>query len=46
MSYDVILDTTGLDGEYYLYAANLQHLANFDEDAPTGGMMTKIVVTP
>ena len=46
MSYDVILDTTGLDGDYYLYAANLQHLANFDEDAPTGGMMTKIVVTP
>jgi FtsP/CotA-like multicopper oxidase with cupredoxin domain len=45
MSFDVILDTTGLDGEYYLYAANLQYLAN--NDAPgLGGMMTKIVVTP
>ena len=46
MSYDVILDTTGLGGDYYLYAANLQYLANYDEDAPTGGMMTKIVVNP
>jgi FtsP/CotA-like multicopper oxidase with cupredoxin domain len=47
MSADVILDTTGIPaGDYYLYAANLQYLANFDEDAPTGGMMTKIVVNP
>jgi FtsP/CotA-like multicopper oxidase with cupredoxin domain len=47
MSADVILDTaTVAAGEYYLYAANLQYLANFDEDAPTGGMMTKIVINP
>ena len=46
MSADVILDTAGVaPGDYYLYAANLQYLANFDEDEPTGGMMTKIVVT-
>jgi len=46
MSADVILDTAGVDpGEYYLYAANLQYLAN--NDAPgLGGMMTKIVVNP
>jgi FtsP/CotA-like multicopper oxidase with cupredoxin domain len=45
MSADVILDTTDVPaGDYYLYAANLQYLANFDEDAPTGGMMTKIVI--
>ena len=45
MSADVILDTAGVaPGDYYLYAANLQYLANFDEDEPTGGMMTKIVV--
>ncbi|MDW7773931.1 MAG: multicopper oxidase domain-containing protein [Desulfobulbaceae bacterium] len=47
MSADVILDTAGIPaGEYYLYAANLQFLANYDENAPTGGMMTKIVVNP
>ena len=47
MSADVILDTTGgRAGEYYLYAANLQYLANNDEDQPTGGMMTKIVINP
>ena len=46
MSADVILDTAGVPaGEYYLYAANLQYLAN--NDAPgLGGMMTKIVVNP
>ncbi len=45
MSADVILDTAGVPpGNYYLYAANLQYLANYDEDAPTGGMMTKIVI--
>jgi FtsP/CotA-like multicopper oxidase with cupredoxin domain len=45
MSADVILDTAGVPaGEYYLYAANLQYLANFDEEQPTGGMMTKIVI--
>jgi hypothetical protein len=44
MSADVILDTTGVPvGEYYIYAANLQYLAN--NDAPgLGGMMTKIVI--
>jgi FtsP/CotA-like multicopper oxidase with cupredoxin domain len=47
MSADVILDTSGIPaGEYYIYAANLQYLANFDEDEPTGGMMTKIVINP
>jgi FtsP/CotA-like multicopper oxidase with cupredoxin domain len=45
MSADVILDTASVaPGEYYLYASNLQYLANNDEDAPTGGMMTKIVI--
>ena len=45
MSADVILDTAGVPaGEYYLYAANLQYLANNDEDANLGGMMTKIVI--
>jgi hypothetical protein len=44
MSADVILDTTGVPpGDYYLYAANLQFLAN--NDAPgLGGIMTKIVI--
>jgi len=46
MSADVILDTAGVAaGEYYLYAANLQYLANNDENEPSGGMMTKIVIT-
>ena len=45
MSADVIFDTAGVPaGEYYLYAANLQYLANNDEDANLGGMMTKIVI--
>jgi FtsP/CotA-like multicopper oxidase with cupredoxin domain len=46
MSADVILDTTGVPaGDYYLYAANLQYLANNDEVGPEyGGMMTKIVI--
>jgi len=40
-SADVILDTTGIPtGTYYLYAANLNYLSNFDEDF--GGMMTEI----
>ena len=44
MSVDAILDTTGVPaGEYYLYASNLQYLAN--NDAPgLGGMMTMIVI--
>ena len=47
MSADVILDTTGVPaGDYYLYAANLQFLANNDQAADYGGMMTKIVVNP
>jgi FtsP/CotA-like multicopper oxidase with cupredoxin domain len=45
MSADVILDTSGVPaGEYYLYASNLQYLANNDEAADLGGMMTKIVI--
>ena len=41
MSVDVILDTTGIaPGTYFLYAANLQYLSNYDEDF--GGMMTEI----
>ena len=45
MSADVILDTAGAaPGEYYLYAANLQYLANDDEVADLGGMMTKIII--
>ncbi len=45
MSADVILDTAGVPaGEYYLYTTNLQYLANNDEDANLGGMMTKIVI--
>jgi FtsP/CotA-like multicopper oxidase with cupredoxin domain len=40
-SADVILDTTGIpSGTYYLYAANLNYLSNYDEDF--GGMMTEI----
>ena len=40
-SADVILDTTGIAaGTYYLYAANLNYLSNYDEDF--GGMMTEI----
>ena len=44
MSYDVILDTAGVQpGDYYLYASNLQYLAN--NDAPgMGGMITKIEI--
>jgi FtsP/CotA-like multicopper oxidase with cupredoxin domain len=42
-SRDVILDTTGVPaGTYYLYASNLQYLANNDEVADLGGMMTEI----
>jgi FtsP/CotA-like multicopper oxidase with cupredoxin domain len=38
---DVILDTTGIaTGTYYLYAANLNLLSNYQEDF--GGMMTEI----
>ena len=45
MSADVILDTSGVPaGEYYLYASNLQYLANNDEARDLGGMMTKIVI--
>jgi hypothetical protein len=43
MSADVILDTTGVaPGTYYLYAANLNYLSNYNEDF--GGMMTEIVI--
>ncbi len=45
MSTDVILDTTGVAaGTYYLYAANLNYLSNYNEDF--GGMMTEIVINP
>ena len=45
MSADVILNTAGVaPGEYYLYASNLQYLANNDQAADLGGMMTKIVI--
>jgi FtsP/CotA-like multicopper oxidase with cupredoxin domain len=45
MSADVILDTTGVvAGTYYLYAANLNYLSNYNEDF--GGMMTEIVISP
>jgi FtsP/CotA-like multicopper oxidase with cupredoxin domain len=45
MTADVILDTTGVPaGEYYLYASNLHYLANNDQAADLGGMMTKIVI--
>jgi FtsP/CotA-like multicopper oxidase with cupredoxin domain len=40
---DIILDTTGVaPGTYYLYAANLNYLSNYQEDF--GGMMTEIRV--
>ncbi len=43
MSADVILDTTDVPvGTYYLYAANLNYLSNYNEDF--GGMMTEIVI--
>jgi FtsP/CotA-like multicopper oxidase with cupredoxin domain len=45
MAADLILDTTGIaPGTYYLYAANLNYLSNYQEDF--GGMMTEIVVNP
>jgi FtsP/CotA-like multicopper oxidase with cupredoxin domain len=45
MTADVILDTAGIPaGEYYLYASNLHYLANNDQVADLGGMMTKIVI--
>jgi len=45
MSADAILNTAGVPaGEYYLYASNLQYLANNDEATDLGGMMTKIVI--
>jgi hypothetical protein len=49
MSADVILDTTGTCAgpdpcTYYLYAANLNYLSNYNEDF--GGMMTEIVINP
>jgi hypothetical protein len=45
MSADVILDTAGVPaGTYYLYAANLNYLSNYNEDF--GGMMTEILISP
>jgi FtsP/CotA-like multicopper oxidase with cupredoxin domain len=45
-SYDVIVDTTGTTtgDRYYLYATQLDHLTNNDDDY--GGMMTEIVIIP
>jgi len=43
MAADVILNTTGVaPGTYYLYAANLNYLSNYQQDF--GGMMTEIVI--
>ena len=39
-SADVILDTTGLSGTYFLYSTNLQQLSNDAENF--GGLMTEI----
>jgi FtsP/CotA-like multicopper oxidase with cupredoxin domain len=45
MTTDVILDTNGVPaGDYYLYAADVQFLANYTEAQDLGGMMTKIVI--
>lgn len=45
MAADVILDTSSITpGTYYLYASNLNHLSNYNEDF--GGMMTEIVINP
>ena len=42
-SYDVILDTTGIEpGTYLLYTTNLNYLSNDREDF--GGMMTEITI--
>lgn len=44
-AYDILLNTAGVPaGTYFLYATNLNNLANNTEDF--GGMMTEIVVTP
>ena len=42
---DAILDTTGLPvgGRYFIYNANLHHLAN--DTSNFGGMMTEIRIT-
>jgi hypothetical protein len=45
MTTDEILDTNGVPaGDYYLYAADVQFLANYTEAQDLGGMMTKIVI--
>ena len=41
-SADVILDTTGLSGTFFLYTTNLHRLANAGQNF--GGQMTHIVV--
>jgi FtsP/CotA-like multicopper oxidase with cupredoxin domain len=40
---DVLLDTAGLEGTFFLYSTNLNHLSNNDEDY--GGMMTEIRIS-
>ena len=43
--YDVIIDTTGVEGgTYFLYATTLENLANGDEER--GGLMTEIRISP
>ena len=42
-SYDVIIDTTGRTGTFFLYTTNLQNLSNNDENF--GGMMTEIQIS-
>jgi FtsP/CotA-like multicopper oxidase with cupredoxin domain len=47
MTADVILDTSVCAAppcEYYLFAADVQFLANYTDPADLGGMMTKIVI--
>lgn len=41
-SYDLIIDTTGFSGTYFLYSTNLNELTNDKQDF--GGMMTEIVI--
>ena len=42
MSADVLIDTTGLSGTFFLYTTNLNYLSNAAQDY--GGMMTEIVI--
>ena len=46
MSYDVILDTTGMSGTHFLYATDLNFLVNGETDDGIGGMLTEIRIAP